>query len=94
MTTPNTTTKLPAILALVVITAIGCHNPRVFEPPEKTHWSPVGARTVGNYDYSVIPQPDTFRTMHVGPNNSDNVCIAAAPMFELDWVAEPSMYAP
>ncbi len=69
-------------------------DPRVFDPPAKTNWAPSGARVVGNYNYDVIPQPDGFHTMHVGPNNSDNVWIAAAPMFELDWVAETSMYVP
>jgi len=32
--------------------------------------------------------------MHVGPNNSDNVWVAAAPKMELDWVAETSFYIP
>ncbi len=94
MSIPKTTTQILAGLALIAITSSGCHNPRVFDSPEKTHWSPVGARTVGTYDYSVIPKPDAFRTMHVGTNNSDNVWIAAAPMFEFDWVAETSMYVP
>jgi len=69
-------------------------GPADFGPPAKTHWAPSGARVVGNYNYDVIPQPCGFHTMHVGPNNSDNVWIAAAPMFELDWVAETSMYVP
>jgi hypothetical protein len=94
MSARKTSTKILATLGLIAITGIGCPDPRVFGPPEKTHWVPMGARTVGSYDYSVIPQPDAFRTMHVGPNNSDNVWIAAAPMFEFDWVAETSMYIP
>lgn len=53
-----------------------------------TQWAPVGARTVGEYDYDVIPEPNGFHTMHVGPNNSDNVWVALAPELELDWVAE------
>jgi len=94
MSTRKTTIQILASLALISTTSLGCPPPREFGPPEKTHWAPVGARTVGSYDYSVIPQPDAFRTMHVGPNNSDNVWIAAAPMFEFDWVAETSMYIP
>ena len=57
-------------------------------------WAPIGARTVGSYAYDVIPEPNAFRTMHVGPNNSDNVWVALAPRLELDWVAEPSFYIP
>jgi hypothetical protein len=68
------------------------HNPRVFGPPEKTRWKPVGARAAGQHGYDVIPEPDTFNAIHVGAVNSDNVWVAAAPMFELDWVAEPSYF--
>ena len=32
------------------------HNPRVFDPPAKTAWEPVGARTAGLHDYDIIPQ--------------------------------------
>ena len=69
------------------------------EPPEAvpssvTQWAPIGARTVGDYDYEVIPQPDGFHTMHVGPNNTDNVWVAVAPELELDWVAETSFFIP
>ncbi len=91
-------TKINHLIALFVFLAgfimVACDDPRVFDPPAKTNWAPSGARVVGNYNYDVIPQPDGFHTMHVGPNNSDNVWIAAAPMFELDWVAETSMYVP
>lgn len=79
---------------LAAFILVACDAPRVFGPPAKTNWAPSGARVVGNYNYDVIPQPDGFHTMHVGPNNSDNVWIAAAPMFELDWVAETGMYVP
>jgi outer membrane protein assembly factor BamB len=59
-----------------------------------TRWAPLGARTVGDYAYDVIPEPNGFHTMHVGPNNSDNVWIAVAPELELKWVAEQSFYVP
>jgi hypothetical protein len=62
--------------------------------PEVEGWTPVGARTVGSYSYDVIPQPNGFHTMHVGPNNSDNVWVALAPELELDWVAEELFYVP
>jgi len=63
-------------------------------PASVTQWAPVGARTVGDYAYDVIPEPNGFHTMHVGPNNTDNVWIALAPELELDWVAEQSFYVP
>jgi outer membrane protein assembly factor BamB len=65
---------------------------RSFEPPQKTAWAPAGARKTGNYDFSVIPQPDAFHTMHVGVNNTDELWTVAAPMVEHDWVAETEFY--
>jgi hypothetical protein len=63
-------------------------------PQSVTSWAPAGPRTVGIYDYDVIPQPNGFHTMHAGPNNTDNVWIALAPRMELDWVAESTFYVP
>lgn len=92
------------ILGLILIAIVGVvifktvfskpkpHNPKIFSAPEKTDWRPVGARTVGQHDYSIIPEPETFSAIHVGVNNSDSVWVAAAPMFELDWVAEPAYF--
>ncbi len=68
------------------------HNPKVFGPPEKTQWQPVGARAAGQHNYDVIPEPDTFSAIHVNVVNSDSVWGVAAPMFELDWVAEPAYF--
>ena len=68
------------------------HNPRVFSPPAKTEWKPEGARVVGKYNYDIIPEPDTFNAIHVDVANSDSVWVAAAPMFELDWVVEPAYF--
>jgi hypothetical protein len=96
--------NIKTVVSLVLVTAIGFvlfktfieeerpHNPKVFGPPEKTQWKPVGARSAGQHSYDVIPEPDTFHAIHVGAVNSDNVWVAAAPMFELDWVAEPSYF--
>jgi len=83
-----------ALFVFFVASNMAACGPVDFDPPAKTNWAPSGARVVGNYNYDVIPKPDGFHTMHAGPNNSDNVWIAAAPMFELDWVAETSMYVP
>jgi hypothetical protein len=63
-------------------------------PEGVTEWAPVGARTVGDYDYEVVPQPNAFHTMHAGPNNADNVWVATAPRMELAWVSETNFYVP
>ncbi len=93
-----------ALLILLAIAGVAIYSgyrwlstppiPRNFEEPGKTAWVPTGPHKVGNYDYSVIPVPDAFHTMHVGLNNTDNLWIAAAPMVEFDWVAETDMYVP
>lgn len=70
------------------------HNPKVFGPPEKTQWKPVGARSAGQHDYDIIPEPTTWRAIHVNVSNADSVWGVAAPMFELDWVAEPAYFIP
>ena len=79
--------------SIALIASIGCSS-QGEELLEVDGWVPVGARTVGTYDYDIIPQPNAFHTMHVGPNNSDNVWIAAAPMMELAWTEETSFYVP
>jgi outer membrane protein assembly factor BamB len=68
------------------------HNPRVFGPPAKTQWKPVGARAASDHSYDVIPEPTTWHAIHVDVANSDSVWGVAAPMFELDWVAEPGYF--
>ncbi len=76
-------------------TSDGCLPEPPIDPPSSvTTWAPIGPRTVGNYSYDVIPKPNSFHTMHVGPNNGDNVWVALAPELELDWVAETSFYVP
>jgi len=58
-----------------------------------TQWRPQGNPTVGIFDEHMAA-PITFRTMHVGLNNSDQLWIATAPEQELAWVAEQDMYIP
>ena len=86
-----------ATLSLAVVALAGCSSssgsnvPPQEVPASVTQWAPEGARTVGDYEYGVIPQPNGFHTMHVGPNNTDNVWVALAPELEIDWVAyEPA----
>jgi outer membrane protein assembly factor BamB len=70
------------------------HNPKVFGPPEKTQWKPVGAQSAGQNNYDIIPEPTTWNAIHVNVSNADSVWGVAAPMFELDWVAEPAYFIP
>jgi outer membrane protein assembly factor BamB len=89
-------------LALILVVAVFAiktyldnnrpHNPKVFGPPEKTQWKPVGPRTAGQHSYDIIPEPTKWNAIHVGVANSDSVWGVAAPMFELDWVAEPAYF--
>jgi len=85
--------------ALVLLVAAGCSSdtsPSSAQqiPAGVTQWAPDGARTVGSYDYEIIPQPNAFHTMHRGPNNTDHVWVAVAPRLELDWVSETSFFVP
>jgi outer membrane protein assembly factor BamB len=67
---------------------------RSFPAPQKTRWVPDGPRRAGPGDYAVIPEPDTFHTMHVGVNNTDEVWSVAAPQVRYEWTAEPELYVP
>jgi outer membrane protein assembly factor BamB len=96
--------KVKTVVSLIVVIVVSLvlfktfiggerpHNPKVFGPPEKTQWKPLGARAAGQHSYDVIPEPDTFNAIHVNVANSDSVWGVAAPMFELDWVAEPAYF--
>ncbi len=68
------------------------HNPKVFGPPAKTQWKPIGARSAGQHNFDIIPEPTTWHAIHVDVANADSVWGVAAPMFELDWVAEPDYF--
>ena len=90
---------LALALTLAFLTSVGCANGSSNSvqrevPEDLTQWAPVGPRTVGDYDYDVIPEPNAFHTMHAGPNNTDNVWVALAPQVELDWVSETNFYVP
>ena len=65
---------------------------RAFTPPPLTQWVPSGPRTASLNHNTVNPVPDAFHTMHVGASNSDEVWSVVAPVYELDWVAEPEMF--
>lgn len=80
---------------IAVGACIGCTpTPKSFAPPGKTAWVPEGCRSVPG-DNPVLGLPAEFsRAFHVDTMNSDEVSIALAPVFEFDWVAEPSFYIP
>jgi outer membrane protein assembly factor BamB len=92
--------KLAALVALILIAGViawrwftAAPVPRVIPDDGGTHWRPQGDPTVGHID-AHMAAPITFRTMHVGINNSDQLWIATAPEQELAWVAEPEMFVP
>jgi hypothetical protein len=100
-------TSRTALLFALLLLAAGCDSSssgaggsggttgsELGPPASVTEWAPKGPRTVGDYDYDVILEPNTFRTMHVGPNNTDTVWVAVAPELKLDWVEETSFYVP
>jgi len=66
---------------------------RIIPDDGGTQWRPQGNPTVGKIDEHMAT-PITFRTMHVGLNNSDQLWTATAPEQELAWVAEEDMYIP
>ena len=51
------------------------HNPKVFGPPAKTQWQPMGARSAGQHNYDVIPEPTTWHAIHVDVANADSVWV-------------------
>jgi len=89
------------VLFKLAIVWLSLHNwtppkPRAFSPPPVSQWKPIGARHVADgteaFNYSVVAFPDSFHTMHANVHNDDSLWTAAAPMFELDYVAEPEMF--
>ena len=82
--------------SIALVTAVGCTSSSVEQgvPEAVTSWAPVGERTVGEYEYGIIPPPNAFHTMHAGPNNTDTVWVATAPQVALSWVFETNFYVP
>lgn len=66
---------------------------RVIGDDGGTQWRPQGKPVVGAFDEHMA-LPVTFRTMHVGLNNSDHLWIATAPEQALAWVAEQDLFVP
>jgi outer membrane protein assembly factor BamB len=92
--------KLITLLAIIAIAVIAGWAQFTAAPVARTipddggtQWRPQGNPTVG-LSHTHVAAPITFRTMHVGLNNSDQLWIATAPEQELAWVAEQDMYIP
>jgi|GEM_PF-226573 len=65
---------------------------RPFDPPARTTWVPVGPRDVFLDDHPVLGDRTLWRGPHGNSSNSDEVTGVAAPMFSLDWIADPQIY--
>ncbi len=73
----------------------GCSpNPKKYNPPERTLWAPDGARTVPAENDALDNPAGYFRALHSDTLNSDEVAIAAAPVFEEGWIAETDKFVP
>jgi outer membrane protein assembly factor BamB len=86
-----TITSLAMLLAWQQFTAAPVA--RVIIDDGGTGWRPQGNPVVGQWDKHMAA-PSTFRTMHVGLNNTDQLWTATAVEQELAWVAEETMYIP
>ena len=96
-------TSIVLIFVTVLISLIfsSCSpTPNPYSPPERTDWAPDGPRLVPYIGDASDPAGGDvlgnpagfFRTMHGDSLNSDEVAIAAAPVFEQDWVSEPNTF--
>jgi len=86
-----------AVLFLAAVVCLSCTgdimpDPYHFEPPETTGWKPQGTRFASAAS-SLLQQPVVgFQTMHGDTANSDEVAIAIAPVFDVQWVAEENFW--
>jgi len=67
----NSTFLNKKAFGLILVAVTGCallwmlldqprpHNPKVFGPPAKTQWKPVGAQSAGQHNYDIVPEPTT-----------------------------------
>ncbi len=81
---------VPAVLLTLFV---GCtQKPKQYGPTERTYWAPEGPRVLPNTP-EIVGSPATYwRAHHSDTVNSDEVIIAAAPMFKPDWIAEEKMW--
>jgi len=92
---PRTFIEYTLIIFFISFIIGGCSPvPKKYEPPGKTSWAPVGARTVPSLNEKLGNPAGFWRTMHADTLNSDEVAIAVSPVYEAGWIAEPNMYIP
>jgi outer membrane protein assembly factor BamB len=65
--------------------------PKVFDPPPRTSWSPVGCRSVPADD-AVLPTRIAYRNVHSDEANTDEISVALAPVFREGWIAESETF--
>jgi hypothetical protein len=84
------------LLAGAITSAAGplaAQTAKVFPPPGRTTWTPVGCR-VPDVEQPVLASRAAWRSLHSDEVNTDEVSIAYAPVFEADWLAEPLTWNP
>jgi outer membrane protein assembly factor BamB len=67
---------------------------RKFDLPKKTDWKPEGVRTTAKVSETHGWQTTYARTIHTDTHSADEMPTAITPAFELDWIAEPTMFVP
>jgi outer membrane protein assembly factor BamB len=65
--------------------------PRSLPIPGPTEWRPIGCRSVP-FEHPVLLPRTAFRRAHGDLDSSDEVALAYAPVFDREWIAEPSLY--
>lgn len=89
--------RYAAVLALLLVAAPARATPadditpRELPIPAVTAWRPAGCRGVPFSD-PVLPPRTAFRRAHGDLESSDEVDLAYPPVFERQWIAEPSLY--
>ena len=85
--------SLPEVLKILVVKHLGSlPECNFFDLPKRTGWEPVGPRRVRGCDPISGCQPSFSRTFHADTLCSNEVSIAIAPVFKLDWIAEREMF--
>ena len=94
-------TKTRSITTLAAVALVLTHGvaaiaaapprPKHFDIPPRTEWKPQGCRTVPASN-AVTGSGDAWRFLHADAASTDEVSIAAAPLFEADWQAEPTTF--
>ncbi len=66
-------------------------TPKVFPPPDRTDWKPLGCRDVPAVDPILGPYAQ-WRALHADPRNSDEIHVALTPVLVEGWPAETNTF--